>query len=77
MAISENASHHRFDDAEHRFRSLLAQAVALFALRCPAAKATGPSTLPGNLSREGPQAGPDFPLASHVGSEQFCTDGRR
>jgi hypothetical protein len=31
----KNASHHRFDDAEHRFRSLLAQAVALCALGCP------------------------------------------
>src|SRR5580693_10433285 len=28
-------SHHRFDDAEHWFRSLLAQAIELFALRCP------------------------------------------
>src|SRR5271163_2827353 len=28
-------SHHRFDDAEHRLRGLLAQSVELFALRCP------------------------------------------
>src|ERR1700686_1537180 len=28
-------SHHRFDDAEHRLRGLLAQTVELFALRCP------------------------------------------
>ena len=28
-------SHHRFDDAEHRLRGLLAQTVELFALWCP------------------------------------------
>src|ERR1700681_1477910 len=28
-------SHHRFDDAEHRLRGLLAQTVELLALRCP------------------------------------------
>ena len=28
-------SDHRFDDAEHRFRGLLAQTIELFAVRCP------------------------------------------
>src|SRR6202158_3883550 len=28
-------SHHRFDDAKHRFRGLLARTIDFFALRCP------------------------------------------
>ena len=34
-------SHHRFDNAEHRLRGLLAQTVELFALRCPQTSSTG------------------------------------